>query len=163
MSNTQTLNELSSPSGLASPVVDRNLVPFLLSVSKSTRALTGIKLAELGFHNGQDELLLALDEEAPVSVSHVADELAVRPSTISKMIDRLVAKGLVERAGDHRDARRTMVRITPRGLDARSRLLAMRSALEKELKTAYPSDFGSLVQPLETIASVLKQRLHRLR
>ena len=82
---------------------EARLVCALLSVSKSTRALTRIKLAERDFHNGQDELLLALDEEAAIPVSKLADELKVRPSTVSKMLERLVRKGLVERSVDQRN------------------------------------------------------------
>lgn len=70
---------------------EARLVSALLSISKSTRALVGLKLSELGFHNGQDELLCALDERSEMSVSKIADELCVRASTVSKMLDRLVA------------------------------------------------------------------------
>ena len=142
---------------------DFRLVALLLSISKSTRALTGLKLAEMGFHNGQDELLLALDEEEPVSVSRLADELRVRPSTVSKMLDRLVGKGLMERMLDKRDARRTMVRITPAGLDARSELLEMRMLLEGELTAMLPEGSDAVTALLESVATLLSARLSRLR
>ena len=76
---------------------DAKLVAVLLSISKSTRALVGLKLNEVGFHNGQDELLLALDTSTPISVSKLAGELNVRPSTVSKMLDRLIDARTVER------------------------------------------------------------------
>lgn len=145
------------------PTSKPRIVPVLLSISKSTRALTGLKLTELGFHNGQDELLLALNEEVSVSVSRLADELCVRPSTVSKMLDRLVAAGLVARINDNRDARKTMVRITPAGLDARSLLLRMRENLEVELVSSFSNGIDGVKQALETIAATLKARLSRLR
>ncbi|KQT53308.1 hypothetical protein ASG43_19035 [Aureimonas sp. Leaf454] len=160
MSDTETKSRPTAPKVA---IGEAGLVSLLLSISKSTRALTSIKLAEMGFHNGQDELLLALDEEAPTSVSRIADELRVRPSTVSKMLDRLVAKGLVERQGDKRDARRTMVRITPAGLDAKSRLLEVRASLEKELATPLAENGASVVTGLETVANLLAARLSRLR
>lgn len=138
-------------------------MPALLSISKSTRALVGIKLTELGFHNGQDELVLALDEKAETSVTKLADELCIRPSTVSKMLDRLVAAGMVERSTDKRDARRTMVRITAAGLDARSRLLDMRAKLEAELVSSFPGDITSMMRALVEVSAVLKARLSRVR
>jgi DNA-binding MarR family transcriptional regulator len=142
---------------------ETKLVPALLSISKSTRALMGIKLAELDFHNGQDELLVALNEEAPIAVSKLADELHVRPSTVSKMLDRLVIKNLVERIGNPRDARRTMVRITPAGLDARSLLLNIWDKLEAELSSGLSGDAEEIIQTLDDVASKLEARISRLR
>ncbi|KQT54372.1 hypothetical protein ASG43_01825 [Aureimonas sp. Leaf454] len=136
---------------------------MLISVSKSTRALTGIKLNQLGFYNGQDELILALDEKGPISVSKLAADLSVRPSTVSKMLDRVTAAGYVERTLDKRDARRTIVKITPAGLDARSRLLLMREKLEKELISSFPGDVEAAIQALEEVAGTLRTRLLRLR
>lgn len=159
MSDAKTL----SITGAEKPPVDANMVLHLLSIAKSTRALTGLKLAEMDFHNGQDELLLALDEARPISVSRLADELHVRPSTVSKMLDRLVVKGLVERSADNRDARRTVVGITPAGLDAKSLLLKLRGKLEAELISSYPGDLENMIQSLEVVAATLKTRLSRLR
>lgn len=145
---------------------DSELVSRLLSIAKSTRALVGLKLGELGFHNGQDELLFALDEGAEISVSRLADELSVRPSTVSKMLDRLITLDMAERTSDGRDARRTMVRITPKGLDARSRLFGMREKLEAELTTSLSGDADAVadtLDTLDTLAERLKLRLARLR
>lgn len=86
----------------------------------SPRAFLGIRLAETGFHDGQDGTMLALEPTQAVTVSAPAGRLAVRPSTVSRMLDRLVARTLVERAADKRDPRRTVVRITPRRLEARA-------------------------------------------
>ena len=145
------------------PVGNMRLVPALLSISKSTRALMQLKLAEAAFYNGQDELLLALEEEVPVFVSRLADKLSVRPSTVSKMLDLLVTKGLVDRRNDPRDARRTLVQITTAGLDARSLLLKMRETLEVELVASLQGSVGITAVVLESIAGLLRKRLNRLR
>lgn len=139
------------------------LVPALLSISKSMRALQGIKLASLGFHNGQDELLMAIDAKGE-TVSVVAEHLAIRPSTVSKMMDRLVAKGLVERVGDARDGRRTLIRITPAGIEARHRLTRARAELDAELAAAMSTDkCATVTRELEDFAQYIAGRLRRLR
>ena len=155
--------EIQDAPGTGEATAEARLVPVLLSISKATRALMRIKLAELGFHNGQDELLLALDEEAPVSVSTLAETLSVRPATVSKMLDRLVQKGMVERIENKSDARRTMVRVMPAGLDARSILLNMRAKLEAELISSFPGDVEAMFEALEVVVTSLKTRLSRLR
>jgi DNA-binding MarR family transcriptional regulator len=142
---------------------NERLVPALLSLSKSTRALVGLKLIKLGFYNGQDELLFALVDGVPSSVSHLADELAVRPSTASKMLDRLVKAGLVERKTDRSDARRSMVQITSAGLEARILLEAMRAELEAELKPPAVQTPDNVVDTLVTLSAILKSRLNRRR
>ena len=139
------------------------LVPALLSISKSMRALQGIKLASLGFHNGQDELLMAIDAKGE-TVSVVAEHLAIRPSTVSKMMDRLVAKGLVERTGDVRDGRRTLIRITPAGIEARKMLEQARAELDAELGSAMSADkCDAVTRELEDFAQYIAGRLRRLR
>jgi DNA-binding MarR family transcriptional regulator len=141
---------------------DAGVVPALLSISKSMRALHGIKLATLGFHIGQDELLIVVDEQG-TSVSSIADQLAVRPSTVSKMMDRLVDKGLMERIGDGKDARRTLARITPDGTKARRQVMQAREELEWDLAKSLGDQAPSIAANLEEFASLLQGRLRRLR
>jgi DNA-binding MarR family transcriptional regulator len=79
------------------------ILPRLFSINKATRSLLAYKLAEIDIYAGQDELLLALNPEAPLRVSLLADSLEIRTPTVSKMLHRLVASGLVERVKDGRD------------------------------------------------------------
>ncbi|KQT46315.1 hypothetical protein ASG43_11870 [Aureimonas sp. Leaf454] len=145
------------------PVHQSELVPALLSISKSMRALRGIKLAALGFNNGQDELLMAVPDEG-LPVAQLADLLMIRPSTVSKMTDRLIERALVERVGDLRDARRTIVRITQAGLEAREMVIAARQELEKELtRTLEEKDLMQMQACLDDCADMLERRLKRLR
>ena len=52
------------------------------------------------------------------SASEVGRRLGVSKQAAGKTIDRLAALGYVERADDPADARRKLIRLTPRGLDA---------------------------------------------
>lgn len=143
---------------------DVRVVPYLLSISKSSRALLGIKLAEIGFYNGQDETMLALEPDRPVTVSALADKLSVRPSTVSKMLDRLVLKKLVERTADKRDLRRTVVRITPEGMEAQTQIQKVREQVERELTADIgPADLDALLGQLRSLDAQLTKRLLRLR
>ncbi|WP_246217930.1 MarR family winged helix-turn-helix transcriptional regulator [Jiella pacifica] len=151
-----------SPSMLTkSPPV---LVPSLLSIAKSTRAFLTILLAEIDLHPGQDQLLDRLEAENPVNVSTLAELLAVRPSTVSKMLDRLIERGLVSRSANARDARRTMVHLTPAGLEAQRQVREIWLKLEADLTTALtPDDIAKLDDSLYRAGDILTQRLRRLR
>lgn len=140
------------------------LVPPLLSIARSTRSLLKIKLAEIGLFSGQDEMLLALRPDRAMTVSTLADTLAVRSSTISNMLDRLAKRNYIQRAADGRDARRTMVRLTPAGSAIKEVILRMRAQLEGELTDAIAGeDRDTVLAELETINALLIRKLRPLR
>jgi DNA-binding MarR family transcriptional regulator len=106
------------------------IVVRLLSISKSVRGLSGYMLAEVGLHPGQDAMILALASGTSLSVTELADALGVRPSTVSKMADRLLKCGYLLRKRDETDKRTTSISLTPEGLALREKLLALHARLE---------------------------------
>jgi DNA-binding MarR family transcriptional regulator len=161
--------DMQSP--LQSPVGTRQfdagapvIVPSLLSIAKSTRAFLALLLAEIDLHPGQDQLLDRLDPNSPVSVSMLADQLFVRPSTVSKMLDRLIEKGLVARTANSRDARRTMVQLTPLGEKAQNSIRELWRRLENDLVSSLPADdVEALDRSLARTDELLTRKLRRLR
>ena len=145
-------------------VRDLQVTQLMVSVSKTVRALLGIKLAEIGLNNGQDEAMLALDEANPISVAMLAEKLSVRPPTVSKMLDRLVAKNLVDRVNDTNDARKTMVKITPTGLETQDRIRAVWAQVGADLSEfAKAEDSQVLMRELSGLQKHLTKRLTQLR
>ena len=143
---------------------DAQLVATLLSIAKSTRAFLALLLAQIDLHPGQDQLLVRLTPGESVSVSMLADQLAVRPSTVSKMLDRLIEKDLVLRESNSRDARRTMVTLTSAGEAAKERVLALWMRLETELGNAMEErERSALLSSLQQVDQLLSVRLRRLR
>ena len=143
---------------------EHSLVPTLLSISKTTRALMGLKLAEIDLHQGQDELLAVLSEDDAMRVSELANRLSVRASTISKMMDRLAEKGLVERRAHPRDGRITMVLLTPAGREMQKRVAELWLVVDAEISAKLPQTQAQPVfEQLNIIDDVLRTRLMRLR
>ncbi|GGD18707.1 MarR family winged helix-turn-helix transcriptional regulator [Aureimonas glaciei] len=140
-----------------------DFVPTLLSVAKQTRAIFGLKLSAAGFHNGQDQMLLALQPDCPTTVSHLADTLGVRPSTVSKMLDRLIEKGFLARFADTRDARKTLVRITPAGVEAQRRIQTVWDAIAADLTQSLGEETDVLTEQLGKLDRHLASKLMRLR
>lgn len=58
---------------------------------------------------------LATDPESSLTLSWISKTLRIPPATVTNLIDRLEADGLVRRVAHPSDARTTLAEITPRG------------------------------------------------
>ena len=167
MIDRQSLSDAQNNGGLLTlpgSASGDKLVPTLLSITKSTRAFLTLLLAEIDLHPGQDQLLHRLELGTPVTVSALADLLAVRPSTVSKMLDRLVEKDLLERIAHRQDGRRTMVILTPEGLAVKNSVQRIWDRLETELTAALSTcEIDNLTSALVQVDDLLKMKLRRLR
>ena len=73
--------------------------------------------------------------------------LGISKQAAGKTIDRLEALGYVRKAGDDTDRRRTLVRITPRGLEA----LAMSAMIFEDIRSRWAGALGpARLSALET-------------
>lgn len=70
-----------------------------------------------GLYPGQERILLLLWEGEGLSLSKLAEQLGVQAPTITKMISRMAAAGVVERRAAPHDSRTTQVFLTPQGRD----------------------------------------------
>ena len=158
------LHEKATVGDLMEGAPGKSMVGSLLSISKITRAMVALKLSEIDVHVGQDELMLSLSEDTGVSVSHLAERTSVRPSTISKTIDRLSERGLLCRIAHDRDARRSMVKITPLGLEIQAQIRQIRDNLEADLTNKVPANqLADMARALDRTEHLLRQRLARVR
>lgn len=143
---------------------DSSLLTTALSSAQSLRALIGLKLAPLGLAAGQDRLLLALEVHDRMSVSALADTLNVRPSTVSKTMDRLVKRGFTVRSHDNFDARRTNVELTDDGRAMCRKLRLLCEAVENELQSDLSAeDTRRMMEGLTLFNEAVGKRLHRMR
>ncbi len=141
------------------------LVAVLLSLSRSCRQLMQIKLVEVDVMVGQDQFLDLLTVERGIPVSLLAQRLNVRPSTTSKMADRLVAQGWVLREVDDEDGRRTRLRLTPLGLEVQTEVRRIWEQTDAELASALAgaSEQANVTAILAQMSAALDGRLQRLR
>ncbi|MCP3801667.1 MarR family winged helix-turn-helix transcriptional regulator [Allokutzneria sp. A3M-2-11 16] len=87
---------------------------------------------------------------AGATASELGRRLGVSKQAAGKTVDRLVALGYAERADDAADARRKLVRLTPRGLDS----LARSAAIFDELRAHWEKSLGA--QQLQQVESALR-------
>jgi MarR family transcriptional regulator, organic hydroperoxide resistance regulator len=84
----------------------------------------GATVAALDLAPAQARALHELDLDRPISMRELADRLKSDPSNLTGLIDRLEARGLVERRPDPADRRIKGLALTPAGAQLRSKLFA---------------------------------------
>jgi DNA-binding MarR family transcriptional regulator len=101
--------------------LDRQVCFALAVASRNVIGLYRPLLEPMGLTHPQYLVMLALWEESPLRVSEVADRLSLEPATLSPLLKRLEAAGLVTRTRDTRDERAVAVSLTAAGRGLRTR------------------------------------------
>ena len=101
--------------------LDRQVCFALAAASRSVIALYRPVLQPLGLTHPQYLVMLALWERSPRTVSDIGATLLLDPATLSPLLKRLEAAGLVSRARSVVDERALDVQLTADGASLRSR------------------------------------------
>ncbi len=72
-------------------------------------------LSNIGLFVGQELFLVHLWQQDGLKLSEMADNLCVRPATITRMLERMEKAGLVERRKDFEDQRVSRIFLTQTG------------------------------------------------
>lgn len=96
--------------------VHRNLPRLLLQARESVMAHTRPSLREHGLSDQQWRVLRVLGEHGTVETGRVAREAFILGPSLTGVLARMERDGLVRRARDPADQRRSVVEATPRGL-----------------------------------------------
>lgn len=118
----------------------------------STQVYTA-RLREAGFDitSVQFAALDAINANPGIDQAGVAALIAYDRPTIGEVINRLVAKGLVERAVNVADRRARVLRLTPQGLETFARLLpVVRDLQEAILGNLAPDERAALMALVKT-------------
>jgi len=102
--------------------------------------------AELeGLSISESMVLWRIHKLGPMRVSEIASTIGVPPSTLTGVLDRLVAGGWIERSADPADRRAVLMKSTPR--------------LEEFTKNTMQASFKSLARSFRTLPPALLDRL----
>ncbi|HUA73482.1 MAG TPA: MarR family transcriptional regulator [Solirubrobacteraceae bacterium] len=117
--------------------------PVLESVLSASRALIAIAARSLADAGEEVTLtqyrsLVVLASRGPQSLTALAELLSVKPSTASRMCDRLVRKRLILRRADKGDRRQVRLALSARGDQLVESVTRRRRAEIAELLSAIP-------------------------
>lgn len=114
--------------------LDLQLCFPLYAATRAVTRLYGELLAQEGLTYPQYLVLLVLWEaEEPLSVSGVGERLHLDSGTLTPLLKRLEAAGVVERRRDADDERRVLVSLTGAGWELRDRLVTVPRRLASRL------------------------------
>ena len=138
------------------------IIETLLSVAKKVRAILALRLAEIGLVNGQDEVLLALDPDLPVSLPALAGKLDMRSEIVSRLVEPLVSQDILKSAGFTASGQR-LLNVSPKGVTLQSRIRDIWNEIGADLsgpEVAAPLD--RLVEDLQATQGMVNANLTRL-
>ncbi len=111
-----------------------NQVCFALAVA--SRRVIGMYrplLEPMGLTHPQYLVMLALWQDAPLSVRRLGELLSLDPATLSPLLKRLEASGYINRARDPKDERTLNVTLTTAGRHLRQQALAIPPTIVQQL------------------------------
>ena len=109
--------------------------------------------AEFGLSEGEFDVLATLrraGEPFERAAGELADHTLVTTGGLTKRVDRLEARGLVERRAEASDARRRIVRLTPAGRELIDRAFTAHLANEHRLMTQLGAQDAATIEPVLT-------------
>lgn len=127
--------------------LDRQVCFALAVASRNVIGLYRPLLEPMGLTHPQYLVMLALWEQAPLKVAELAQRLSLEPATLSPLLKRLEANGMITRDRDPHDERALAVSLTPKGTSARKQALRVPPAIVNRL--------GMPVEELESLRDSL--------
>ena len=93
----------------------REFLSVLIETSRHLRHFVDQRARRLGLTGAQLRVLAKLSRREGATQVELAEEMEVRPISLSGLIDKLARQGLVERRGDARDRRINRIHLTAAG------------------------------------------------
>lgn len=132
----------------------------LLTASRVLVAISARSLAQVEetLTVPQFRMLVVLEAGGPTNLSKLAEQLAVNPSTAMRMVDRLTASAMVERAADPADRRVVKIAATAEGLRVVRQVTERRRAEIARIVSAMPAEHRqALVEALQSFADAAQE------
>jgi len=118
--------------------LDRQVCFALVTTARRVVSVYGPVLEPLGLTHPQYLVMLALWEHSPRRLRDLAEALSLEPATLSPLLKRLEAAGLIERRRDPDDDRALAVSLTAAGVALRERALAVPGQIMERLGIGIP-------------------------
>lgn len=135
-------------------LLDRQICFPLYAASNLINRMYGPVLAPLGLTYPQYLVMLVLWEEQPQTVGALGARLYLDSGTLTPLLKRLEAAGLVTRRRDPEDERRVLIRLTSEGAALRDRAIHVPETL---MDGNDPDGIDTLRNGLRDLVSILSQ------
>lgn len=124
------------------------LAYLIASLNRRLEAELEERLRPGGVSIEQYRILEVLDASEPVAMGEIARQSLIEAPTLTKIIDRMVAEGLVYRAPDPNDRRRVLILTAPAGTALFKRLRGISTAQEQRIAERLESEKAAALRSL---------------
>ena len=104
----------------------------LLQAARAYRVRSAKLLSRVGLYPGQDALLKLLSDRGRMTMGEAAAALSIQPPTVTKMVTRLSASGLIRTDVMDRDRRKIAISMTDAAREKIDEIDAIWAELETE-------------------------------
>ncbi|MDC9826274.1 MarR family transcriptional regulator [Devosia sp. ZB163] len=124
------------------------LAYMIASINRQLEAELEERLRPGGVPIEQYRILEVLDASEPAAMGEIATQSLIEAPTLTKIIDKMVAEGLVYRAPDPNDRRRVLILTAPGGKALFKRLRGVSSAQEQRIVDLLEGDKAAKLRDL---------------
>jgi MarR family transcriptional regulator, transcriptional regulator for hemolysin len=131
---------------------DHHFMFALADLQRAVRAYADQKASRHGITRSQWAVLVKLQKEEGLQQAKLAKLLDIQPITLTRLVDRLCASGLVERRADEKDRRANRLYLTPAARPLMVKLRSLRDEInDTALAHLKPAEADRLLVQLEQI------------
>ncbi|MET0632242.1 MAG: MarR family transcriptional regulator [Xanthobacteraceae bacterium] len=112
---------------------DKDFLFLISDLARHMRTQADQRAREHGMTRAQWVILLRLERQPNLSQNELAALAEVEPITVARLVDRLEARGLVERHPDPKDRRVWRLRLTPAAAPVLRKIHGYRAELNDQL------------------------------
>jgi DNA-binding MarR family transcriptional regulator len=121
---------------MAEPDISQYLAFLLASAHRTMRIEMGRSIGNEDFNEEHWRILQVLSDEQGRSMGELAERVLLNGPALTKNIDKLVSRGVVQRTADRMDNRKVLVYISDLGLETVARLKLRVDAVHDTIEEA---------------------------
>jgi len=133
---------------MATPRMKDQLAYMIASLNRQLEAELEDRLRPGGVPIEQYRILEVLDAKEPAPMGEIAQQSLIEAPTLTKIVDKMVAEGLVYRAPDANDRRRVLILTAPAGKALFKRLRGVSTAQEQRIIDLLADDKAAALRSL---------------
>ena len=143
-----TIESALEEESMATPRMKDQLAYMIASLNRQLEAELEDRLRPGGVPIEQYRILEVLDAKEPAAMGEIAQQSLIEAPTLTKIVDKMVAEGLVYRAPDANDRRRVLILTAPAGKTLFKRLRGVSTAQEQRIIDLLEGDKAAALRSL---------------
>ncbi len=135
---------------------DKPLMHLFMHIGKLLNDRLRSSLSEHGIHFGQARILVSLMHHGELTQRTIGQGLHIKPATVTNMVKKMDASGLIDRRRDANDDRIINVTLTLKGKEAAALAVSVMEQIENDIRSELSrKEIDILRHPLERIRNRL--------